>query len=202
MIVRPYGPTAWLVDELDDPAAWAAGLRMAAHPAIEDIVPAERTVLVRVVADAPTREAQEVRGLLDAVVPSSSRSTTREVIIAGDFDGDDLGAVAAAVQRTPGEVVALLVGAEFTVAFCGFSPGFAYLRGLPEQLHLPRRDTPRTSVPAGSIAIAAHYAAVYPSSSPGGWHLLGRTELDVWDPERADPALLRPGTRVRFEVRR
>jgi len=86
------------------------------------------------------------------------------------------------------------------VEFCGFAPGFAYLRGLPPQLHLPRRASPRTQVPAGSVAIAAHYSAVYPNDSPGGWHLVGTTSLSVWDANQNPPALLQPGTAVRFTV--
>jgi KipI family sensor histidine kinase inhibitor len=85
------------------------------------------------------------------------------------------------------------------VGFCGFAPGFAYLEGLDPGLHLPRRATPRTRVPPGSVAIAAAYTAVYPTASPGGWHLVGSTAMAVWDAERSPPALLAPGTLVRFE---
>jgi KipI family sensor histidine kinase inhibitor len=86
----------------------------------------------------------------------------------------------------------------YACAFCGFAPGFAYLTGLDAALHLPRRPTPRTRVPAGSVAIAAEYSAVYPSVSPGGWHLIGRTDATLWDVERPLPAAIVPGTRVRF----
>jgi KipI family sensor histidine kinase inhibitor len=87
---------------------------------------------------------------------------------------------------------------EFTVAFCGFSPGFGYLTGLPERFHVPRLSTPRMKVPAGAVAVAGPYAGVYPRSSPGGWRLLGHTALSLFDPQRDEPALLTPGTRVRF----
>jgi KipI family sensor histidine kinase inhibitor len=87
---------------------------------------------------------------------------------------------------------------EYEVSFCGFAPGFAYLVGLPHQLHLPRRASPRTRVPAGSVAIAATYSAVYPRESPGGWHLLGTTNASMWDVSRQPPALLQPGMGVRF----
>jgi KipI family sensor histidine kinase inhibitor len=90
------------------------------------------------------------------------------------------------------------VRGSYDVAFCGFSPGFAYLRGIDRRLHVPRRDTPRTSVPAGSIGVAAGYTCVYPSSSPGGWYLIGHTTASMWDAERNPPALLRPGRSVRF----
>jgi KipI family sensor histidine kinase inhibitor len=96
------------------------------------------------------------------------------------------------------EVVQRHAASAFTVAYLGFSPGFGYLTGLDPVLHVPRRDSPRTAVPTGSVAIAGPYAAVYPSPSPGGWRLLGRTELRLWDVTRDPPSLLQPGTRVRF----
>ncbi len=92
-------------------------------------------------------------------------------------------------------------GAGYTVRFCGFAPGFAYLDGLDPRLHVPRRDDPRTSIPAGSVAIAGEFAGVYPRASPGGWRLLGRTDASLWDVDRDPPALLTPGTRVRFRAR-
>ena len=98
-------------------------------------------------------------------------------------------------------MIALHSGADYTVAFCGFMPGFAYMTGLPAALHLPRRATPRERVPVGAVAIAAEYAGVYPRESPGGWHLLGRTDAVLWDDGREPPALLPPGTRVRFRPR-
>jgi KipI family sensor histidine kinase inhibitor len=114
------------------------------------------------------------------------------------YDGEDLGEVAALTGLSEAEVVARHQGASYRVAFCGFSPGFAYLTGLPRELHVPRRETPRTVVPAGSVAVAGDYASVYPRASPGGWRLLGRTDVPLWDLDRDPPALLRPGTRVRF----
>jgi KipI family sensor histidine kinase inhibitor len=109
--------------------------------------------------------------------------------------------VAVRTGRSEDEVVALHSSAEYRVGFCGFMPGFGYLLGLPPELQLPRRSTPRTRVPAGSVAMAAEFSAVYPSASPGGWHLLGTTDLMLWDESRHVPALLVPGTRVRFEAR-
>jgi len=95
-------------------------------------------------------------------------------------------------------VISLHSGADYRVAFCGFAPGFAYLIGLPKTLHTARRESPRAQVPAGSVAIAAGYSAVYPRESPGGWHLLGTTTATMWDSTRDVPALLQPGQRVRF----
>ena len=121
------------------------------------------------------------------------------VTIPVHYDGDDLEAVGRATGSTIDEVIALHSGARYEVAFCGFAPGFGYLRGLPAELHLPRRDTPRTRVPGGSVAIASEYSAVYPRASPGGWHLLGSTDLVLFDPLREPPALLSPGVVVEFE---
>jgi KipI family sensor histidine kinase inhibitor len=131
-------------------------------------------------------------------MPRPRRRGDVPIEISVRYDGEDLAEVAESIGGTVEEVVRLHSEAEYTVAFCGFSPGFAYLAGLPERLHLPRRDTPRVRVPAGSVAIAAHYSAIYPSPSPGGWHLLGCTEDVVWDVHEHPPTRLRPGTRVRF----
>ena len=114
------------------------------------------------------------------------------------YDGDDLDSVAEQCGITTREVVSLHTSTEFVVEFCGFAPGFAYLTGLPTALILPRRTTPRPRVAAGSVAIAAHYSAVYPRESPGGWHVLGTTTHDMWDIDRRPPAVLQPGMRVRF----
>jgi KipI family sensor histidine kinase inhibitor len=99
---------------------------------------------------------------------------------------------------TPEEVVALHTGTEFVVAFNGFAPGFAYCTGLAEERAVPRLERPRSRVPAGSVGLAGPYTGVYPTASPGGWRLIGRTDLTLWDVERDPPATLPPGTRVRF----
>ena len=121
-----------------------------------------------------------------------------EVVLDVVYDGEDLAAVAAASGLSVDEVIALHSGALYRCDFCGFAPGFAYLSGLDPLLHLPRRATPRTSVPAGSVAIAGPYTAVYPSASPGGWHLLGRTDATLWDLDADPPSPITPGTTVRF----
>ena len=95
-------------------------------------------------------------------------------------------------------VVRRLVETPLHVAFCGFSPGFAYLAGLPPELAVPRLETPRHRVPAGSVALADTYAGIYPTASPGGWRLVGRTDAVLFDPDRDPPALLTPSTRVRL----
>lgn len=129
-----------------------------------------------------------------------------EVVISVDYDGADLEAVAARLGLSREAVVELHSGAAYTCAFMGFSPGFPYL--IAEQdaaldasalLELPRLETPRTVVPAGSVAVAAGYCGIYPRSSPGGWNLLGHTDVALFDVEREPPAWLEPGARVRFE---
>lgn len=116
------------------------------------------------------------------------------------YDGPDLAEVAEQTGLTVDDVIARHSAAEYTAAWLGFSPGFAYLTGLDPALHVPRRSSPRTSVPAGSVAIAGPLAAVYPAASPGGWRLLGRTTARLWDPARQPPSALAPGTRVRFRA--
>ena len=130
--------------------------------------------------------------------PGGRDGSDREVVLDVVYDGDDLGDVAGAAGLTVEEVVEIHSGALYGCDFCGFAPGFAYLSGLDPRLHLPRRATPRTSVPAGSVAIAGPYTAAYPSASPGGWHLLGRTDATMWDLGADPPALITPGATVRF----
>ena len=120
------------------------------------------------------------------------------VLVAGTTGEGLLLTTADALGLSVEELIRRHTSATYTVAFCGFSPGFAYLRGLDPALHVPRRPTPRTKVPAGSVAIAAGYSCVYPTSSPGGWHLLGRSDVRVFDVDRPEPALLRPGMTVSF----
>jgi KipI family sensor histidine kinase inhibitor len=178
------------------PAAWSRGVRAHRLPGVVDIVPAARTVLVRWAGSEPH---ELLLGALRSVEPVDADPDTSEIVIPVRYDGPDLDAVAEASGLSPPAVIAMHSGATYEVAFCGFAPGFGYLSGLPGPLHLPRRATPRTAVPGGSVAIAAGYAAVYPGVSPGGWHLLGSTDLVLFDPDREPPALLTPGTRVRFD---
>lgn len=195
MNLLPYGPRAVLAefDSLDDVMAAASAWRAAQISGVVDIVPAARTVLVQhdgtLAVDALTRP--------ESGVPLA---TGELVEIPVRYDGDDLHAVAEACGLTVPDVVTLHSDVTYTAAFCGFMPGFSYLVGLDERLVLPRRATPRTRVPAGAVAIASTFTAVYPSVSPGGWHLLGHTEVPMWVPDRATPAAVPPGTRVRFVV--
>lgn len=161
---------------------------------VRDIVPAARTVLLDGVADPAALGARIVRWSIPPLAPAQGPQVTVPV----RYDGPDLAEVARLWGVAPGEVAAVVGATEFRVAFCGFAPGFGYLTGLPERYRMPRRATPRTAVPAGSLALAGEYAGVYPRSSPGGWQLIGSTDAVLWDPEREPAALFAPGTRVRF----
>jgi KipI family sensor histidine kinase inhibitor len=182
-------------DEVE--AFYAEVLRRTAageFPAARDVVPAARTVLLTGLPD-PARTARE---LASWQVPPAAPRTGTLVRIAVRYDGPDLAEVARLWDMTPREVVATHTGTGFRVAFCGFAPGFGYLTGLGDHLRVPRREVPRTAVPAGSVALAGPYTGVYPHSSPGGWQLIGTTDAVLWDPARDPAALLAPGTRVRF----
>jgi inhibitor of KinA len=118
----------------------------------------------------------------------------------GGADGPDLLDVALQLDLTPDQVVALHTGQPYRVVMLGFAPGFPYIGPLPAALMLPRRATPRTAVPAGSVAIAAGMTGVYPQRLPGGWHLIGRTYAVLFDPHRSPPSLLQAGDQVQFVV--
>ncbi len=196
------GPHAVLVEDLPiDPAAWSRRLRSVVPPGAIDVVPAAETVLIR--CDSEASVAAVVRCFDDVAGPAiaADLGDPPHVVIDVVYDGLDLDEVAAATGLSVNDVVERHCGPTYEVAFCGFAPGFAYLRGLPPELHLPRRATPRARVPAGSVAIAHEYSAVYPTGSPGGWHLLGRTDRRLFDVDDDPPAVLQPGTRVEFRVR-
>ena len=197
MKLLPFGPRAVLAefDSLADVIHAASAWRAAAQPGVVEVVPAARTVLI--VHDATFDREWLRKPLLAQVAPAVGELVTVEV----DYDGEDLAAVAETLSLSTDEVVRLHCGGDYTVAFCGFMPGFSYLTGVDPRLMLPRRTTPRTRVAAGSVAIAAEFTAVYPRESPGGWHLLGRTDAAMWVDDRDPPALLPPGTRVRFRSR-
>jgi KipI family sensor histidine kinase inhibitor len=202
MRVLPYGEQAVLI-ELPDTAS-VLGARqqllqwLASQPryAGATVVPAARTVLLDF--NAPPPPAGELAEVLRSLPGSVAGSGSRLVELAVSYDGADLAAVAAETGLTPAAVVRLHSGPDYVVQFCGFSPGFGYLTGLDERLRLPRLASPRVEVPAGSVAIADEFTGVYPRASPGGWRLLGRTDARLFDLDRDPPAVLTPGTRVRF----
>lgn len=199
MQVLPYGPQATLVeyDSIAEVMAAAAHLRRARPSGVREIVPAARTVLV--VHDDDVDRVALGAALADVAPVELDDGDLVEIGVV--YDGADLAAVASLVGIDVDEVVARHRAVEYRVAFCGFVPGFAYLVGLPAELHVPRLATPRPRVDAGSVAIAGEWAGVYPSASPGGWRLLGHTDAVLWDEVRAQPALLQPGMRVRFVAR-
>jgi KipI family sensor histidine kinase inhibitor len=198
--VLRYGRSALLV-EVDDVLGFQAACEAARPDGVVELVPAARTLLVRFDPDRTDTVAlaQSLR-TLSTVDTSTDAAAT--VALPVRYDGADLADVAEATGLSVAEVVQRHSATTYGAAFCGFAPGFAYLTGLDPVLHLPRRPTPRTRVPAGAVAIAGEYSAVYPHPSPGGWHLLGHSGAPVWDVERAQPNLLVPGTRVRFEATR
>jgi KipI family sensor histidine kinase inhibitor len=164
---------------------------------VTGLVPAARTVLVNY--DPAVIDFHGLRAHLTRLpVTEVRRRDGKAVEVPVHYDGEDLEDVARMTGLSPREVVARHAGGEHTVAFCGFAPGFAYITGLDPALHVSRRDSPRTKVPAGSIALADEFTGHYPRESPGGWQIIGRTELRVWDLDRDPPMLLLPGTRVRF----
>lgn len=217
MRLLPCGRDAVMVDleSLAAVHAVVADLRGAlgtgALPAVVEIVPGARTVLVvaepgrgaALAAVARRVGALDLEGLTDtdgaeAGAEAGERPT---VELAVHYDGEDLDLVARDAGVDPAAVIALHTGARFTVAFGGFAPGFAYLAGLPEPLRQARLDRPRERIPAGAVGVAGEFGGVYPRASPGGWRLIGRLTADapaLFDPAREEPALLTPGVRVRF----
>lgn len=190
---RSYGPTAWMLDEVIDPAGLA--LSISSLSGVREVIPAESTVVVV----CERSEAAAIGERLDAIDPRRIVVDQADPFTIGVvYDGDDLDGVAETTGLSVHEVISRHVAGDYRVAFCGFSPGFAYLAGLDPTLHLPRRATPRTRVPAGAVAIAAGYSAVYPAASPGGWHLIGTTTATLWDTHAEPPAALWPGRVVRF----
>ncbi len=203
----PAGDGALLVelDSLERALALFHRVRHDPPPGVEELVPAARTLLVhyRPSAISSARLAGELRRLAAhpdiGEAAGAALAGARLVEIPVRYDGEDLEAVAEWLGLTPAEVIERHTGTEFLAAFAGFAPGFVYLAGGDPCFHgVPRRPSPRTRVPAGSVAMAGDFSAVYPSESPGGWQLLGVTPYRMWDLARAEPALVQPGFRVRF----
>ncbi|WP_284976899.1 5-oxoprolinase/urea amidolyase family protein [Arthrobacter sp. efr-133-TYG-104] len=198
--LRPVGTRAVLaeLDGLKDVLALQDMLTRAPLPGQVDVVAAAETVMV-VGESASAIRAIRTRLLeMDIVTPEVTGSGL--VVIDTVYDGEDLTDIAGITGLSPDAAVAAHTGQVWTVAFAGFAPGFAYMVGQNDVLTVPRRPLPRTAVPAGSVALGGPYSAVYPRSSPGGWHLIGRTGARMWDLERTQPALVRPGDRVQYRA--
>ena len=195
----------------DDAIAVAGALQAAGVPGIGDIAPAYASVCVRydIGAWGPSAAIDALSARLQPIIAAlpaggAARQTEAPVLevpvcYAGEF-GPDIDAVAAHCGLDAAGVAARHAAGDYRVAMLGFMPGFAYLLGLDASLHMPRRANPRTRVPAGSVAIGGGQTGIYPRELPGGWQLIGRTPLALFDPSRTEPALLRPGQRVRFRA--
>ncbi|WP_280462093.1 5-oxoprolinase subunit B family protein [Nocardia carnea] len=206
-MVRPAGDRAFLCTPAPDRVAdLAAELRERSLPGVVDLLPAAETVLVTL--DSPEsayRLRPEIERLVATVNEAVPGNVSRGTLPGGEpvripvhYDGPDLPAVAEALDLRPDEVVAAHTGTVWRCSFVGFAPGFGYLESPDERLTVARRAVPRTRIPAGSVALAGGYSAVYPRESPGGWQLIGRTDLVMWDTERDPPAVIRAGGLVRF----
>ena len=200
--VHDYGDQALLLefDSTADVLAWTDTLTRAGLPGVVDIVPASRTVLMKL--DGP-RYLAPTRQRLGKLHPEQSVIEGRtadepDAVIEVTYDGADLDAVAELTGLSTAEVIAAHTGTLWRVGFGGFAPGFAYLVGGDPRLQVPRRDEPRTRVPAGSVGLAGEFSGVYPRESPGGWQLIGRTDAMLFDVTREQPALLTPGMTVAF----
>ena len=209
----PYGDRALLVELPDTAMVLASADALAADPGLaellDDIVPGARTLLLR------ARPGVDLAALRSVVVPWLSapisansgpeltgqrQSEQPEVEIRVEYDGPDLAEVGELTGLGVDGVVAAHTATTWRVAFGGFAPGFGYLVGGDPRLAVPRRESPRTRVPAGSVGLAGEFSGVYPRESPGGWQLIGRTDATMWDADRDPPALLVPGATVRFVV--
>lgn len=200
MRLLPCGDVGLLVElgGLDEVLALYAELEDHPPEGVVDMVPAARSLLLTV---DPSRGGDVdvlSRAISGTTVGAHERASTGEVEIPVVYDGEDLAEVARLTGMDERGVVEAHTGQEWTVAFCGFAPGFGYMIGEDDRLHVPRRDNPRTRVPAGAVALGGEFTSVYPRESPGGWQLIGRSALEMWDIDREPPALLVPGRRVRF----
>ncbi len=208
--IREYGDQALLL-EFDDTAevlAWTDAISDADLLGVLDIVPASRTVLIKLAGpryQAPTRQRLGTLRVSPAAVSEFRMPAAGQADVEIDvvYDGPDLAEVAQLTGLTPEQVVAAHTGTLWLVGFGGFAPGFVYLVDGDPRLEVPRRAEPRTKVPVGSVGLAGEFSGVYPRESPGGWQLIGRTSEDqaaLWDLDRESPALLTPGMKVQFRA--
>ncbi|QTX04358.1 urea amidolyase family protein [Agromyces archimandritae] len=189
---------ALLVEAADLDEAMRLNLAWDGVPGVIERIPGARTVLVRF--DPVRTSAAELAAALEASDADAAHvHATGEAVVPVSYDGEDLLEAASLVGVSPEELVRRHLAAHWQVAFSGFAPGFGYLVGDDPLFDMPRRSSPRTRVPAGSVALAGQFTGVYPRETPGGWQLIGRTDAVMWDTGRDPAALLSPGMRVRFE---
>ena len=200
-MIRPFGEAALLVElESSDLAqALAASLRDDPPPGIVEAVPGLASLLVELdpLRGDPQRVSTDLEGRVAGLKPLRHGGKLHTIPVI--YDGPDLGSVAELTGLTASEVAARHASTELRVLFCGFAPGFAYLGDLPAELRVERLATPRTRTPAGAVAIAGSMSGIYPADLPGGWRVIGRTGVTLFDPSSDHPALLEAGDRVRFE---
>lgn len=204
--VHDYGDQALLLefDRTTDVLAWTEAIRRADLLGVLDIVPASRTVLIKLAGpryQAPTRQRlAKISVTPDIVAELTPQTGGIDTEIDVIYDGPDLDEVARLTGLSTDQVVAAHTATPWRVGFGGFAPGFAYLIGGDPRLEVPRRAEPRTKVPVGAVGLAGEFSGIYPRESPGGWQLIGRTGAVLWDVEREQPALLTPGMTVRFRA--
>ena len=195
----PLNLTSFLVElnDLDETLALLVALQANPPPGIKEMVPAARTLMISFSPEVTSAEALAASlSKLDLVAPV--RQDDRIVEVPVDYHGEDLAEVAELTGLSVEDVIRRHTSREYKVAFCGFAPGFGYLVGGDPALHVPRRKSPRTRIPAGSVGLAGNFSGVYPQVSPGGWQLIGTTPVKMWDITRTPPAYVQPGYRVRF----
>lgn len=199
MRLLPSGSTAFLVEleDLDEVLALYAALADDVPRGVVDLVPAARTVLVAI--DPSVASLSAVADAIRRTTPREDCSEAGDLVeVPVSYAGEDIEQAAELLGCDAAELVRRHTADDWTVAFCGFAPGFGYLTSKSWRQEVPRRSSPRTAVPSGSVALAGEFTGVYPRESPGGWQLIGRTDLSIFDLAREPAALLRPGTRVRF----
>ena len=195
----PVNPAALMVelDDLEQTLGLLSSLQAEPIEGVCDIIPGARTLLIRHLPWVLSHRALADE-LMKRPLARVQSATTRVLEIPVQYQGEDLAEVADWLGTTPADVIRRHTEAEWTVAFTGFAPGFAYLSGGEACLNVPRRASPRTRIPAGAVALAGGFSGIYPKASPGGWQIIGQTPWAMWDLDRNPPALLQPGQRVRF----
>jgi len=200
------GEAAWLLELAGRAQVLAAHRALLARDdaAVRELVPGASSLLVVVQPDAPLDDGallaiEEAARAVAEAPPPTDPARVHQIPVR--YDGEDLAELAQRAGMSAGDFAARHAGTEYQVAFVGFQPGFAYLGGLPRELHALRRASPRARVAPGSVAIGGEWTGVYPLASPGGWHLLGRTDVVLFDAAAESPALLQPGDVVRFVPR-